>query len=140
MTISANYIRTGPLIAVTVPSTRIYQKPVRELLTPTSSAESGWRNYFGTGDLEDWRRLMVDLGLSGTFTSKTQCRKALQHVWVNIVDFLEDVKEGRQPYRFENEKALRKYTRKTKRFYPKSLMPKGSPLRSLFAKIVYTKC
>ncbi|KAL2124633.1 hypothetical protein VTJ04DRAFT_998 [Mycothermus thermophilus] len=31
--------------------------------------------YFGSGDLEDWQRLCRDVGLTGQFRSKTECRK-----------------------------------------------------------------
>jgi hypothetical protein len=32
-------------------------------------------NYFGTGTLEDWQRLCLDIGLDGDYNSITQCRK-----------------------------------------------------------------
>lgn len=38
-------------------------------------------------------------------------------------------------YRFESEKALAKYTLDTGKVYPKSQVPKGSPLRKLLAHI-----
>ncbi|KAL7629408.1 hypothetical protein AAE478_000928 [Parahypoxylon ruwenzoriense] len=94
-----------------------------------------WGKYFGPGDLADWQRLMADLGFSEQFISKNQCRKALKSVWVNIVDFLDDVKEGRLPHRFDNASQLSAYTRKTNNIYPRRLVPKGSPLRSLLAGI-----
>ncbi|KAI0176218.1 hypothetical protein GGR52DRAFT_350529 [Hypoxylon sp. FL1284] len=34
-----------------------------------------WEEYFGSGDLSDWQRLMADLGFTEQFTSKNQCRK-----------------------------------------------------------------
>ncbi|KAI2614620.1 uncharacterized protein GGS25DRAFT_58638 [Hypoxylon fragiforme] len=95
-----------------------------------------WNDYFGPGDLSDWQRLMVDLGYTEYFKSKTQCRKALKNVWVNIVDFLEAVEMGNPPYKFENEQQLAKYTRATKKIYPKSAIQKGSPLESLLAYIM----
>ncbi|KAI1382119.1 hypothetical protein F4677DRAFT_16152 [Hypoxylon crocopeplum] len=94
-----------------------------------------WNEYFGPGDLQDWQRLMVDLCFDEEFTSKTQCRKALKHVWVNIVDFLADIKAGCDPYRFDSESQLSRYTKETRKIYPKRLIPKGSPLRSLLANI-----
>lgn len=36
---------------------------------------SRWQTYHGKGDLADWQRLMQDLGISGDFRSKAQCRK-----------------------------------------------------------------
>lgn len=34
-----------------------------------------WDNYFKKGTLEDWQRLMKDLGYVEEFRSKTECRK-----------------------------------------------------------------
>ncbi|OTB06644.1 hypothetical protein M426DRAFT_9422 [Hypoxylon sp. CI-4A] len=98
-------------------------------------AVQAWNAYFGRGDLEDWQSLMFDLGFSEFFSSKTQCRKALKYVWVNIVDFLDDVDQGRPTHRFRNQYELGKYTRKHKKFYPRKSIPKGSPLRRLLANV-----
>ncbi len=38
-----------------------------------------WNDYFGPGDLSDWQRLMVDLGYTEYFKSKTQCRKVCKY-------------------------------------------------------------
>ncbi|XXG94585.1 hypothetical protein Hte_000842 [Hypoxylon texense] len=94
-----------------------------------------WEAYFGSGDLPDWQRLMADLGFTEEFTSKTQCRKALTHVWVNIRDFLDDTKAGREVHRFNNEKQLSDYTIDQKKIFPKKRIPKGSPLQKLLAHI-----
>ncbi|OTA82800.1 hypothetical protein M434DRAFT_16899 [Hypoxylon sp. CO27-5] len=59
--------------------------------------------YFRTGNLSDWQRFMLDLGIPGHFPSKNQCRKALKHVWVNIVDFLQATKVGYPPHRFSSQ-------------------------------------
>ncbi|KAI2640452.1 hypothetical protein GGS26DRAFT_160639 [Hypomontagnella submonticulosa] len=109
---------------------------VRKRRTPEVTVS--WE-YFGGGNLSDWQSLMEHLGFVEQFTSKNQCRRALVPVWVNIVDFLEDVAAGREPHRFDDEFQLRKYTRKTKKFYPKKKVPKGSPLRGLFANLVNAK-
>jgi hypothetical protein len=37
-----------------------------------------WDGYFGGGELEDWQRLVHDLGIEGDFSSKTKCRKVGQ--------------------------------------------------------------
>ncbi|RYO80181.1 hypothetical protein DL766_001292 [Monosporascus sp. MC13-8B] len=95
-----------------------------------------WEQYFGAGDLQDWQRLMEDLGFDEQFNSKTKCRKALKKVWVNICDFLEAVKVGEKPYRFRSEFELAKYTRSTRKIYPRKRVKKGSPLCSLLANIL----
>ncbi|KAI1501717.1 hypothetical protein F5X99DRAFT_189537 [Biscogniauxia marginata] len=97
-----------------------------------------WDEYFGAGDLADWQRLLTDLGLDGeSYSSKTQCRKALEGVWVNIRDFLDAVKMGKPVHHFGSEAELSKYTVKHKKTYPKDLIPKGSPLRRLLAHILH---
>ncbi|RYC59614.1 hypothetical protein CHU98_g6590 [Xylaria longipes] len=37
-----------------------------------------WEKYMGHGELEDWQRLMKDLGFEDHFPSKTQCRKVIK--------------------------------------------------------------
>ncbi|KAI1779919.1 hypothetical protein F4818DRAFT_158578 [Hypoxylon cercidicola] len=96
---------------------------------------SDWEEYFGSGDLSDWQRLMADLGFTEEFTSKSQCRKALTHVWVNIRDFLDDNRAGREIHRFDNETQLSQYTINTGKIFPKKKVPKESPLRKLLAHI-----
>ncbi|KAI0013454.1 hypothetical protein F4779DRAFT_395366 [Xylariaceae sp. FL0662B] len=94
-----------------------------------------WGTYFGSGDLSDWQRLMADLGFSEEFRSKSQCRKALGGVWVNIRDFLDDVKAGRPPRRFKNEYELANYSRITGKIYPRKFIQDGSPICRLLAHI-----
>ncbi|KAI1208880.1 uncharacterized protein F4807DRAFT_136703 [Annulohypoxylon truncatum] len=111
-------------------------RPKQKPQDPPPKVVLDWNEYFGPGDLLAWQRLMADLGIPGTFSSKTQCRKVLRSVWVNIIDFLEDVQQGRQTRRFESENALRRYTLENDMIYPRKSIPKGSPLASLLARIV----
>ncbi|KAI0442515.1 hypothetical protein F4803DRAFT_373340 [Xylaria telfairii] len=94
-----------------------------------------WEKYMGHGELEDWQRLMKDLGFEENFPSKTQCRKALKTVWVNIPDFLQAVKKGHPVYHFQSQRDLAEYTKKHRRFYPKDSIEKHSPLKQLLAHI-----
>ncbi|KAI1396085.1 hypothetical protein F4819DRAFT_504819 [Hypoxylon fuscum] len=94
-----------------------------------------WEEYFGPGDLPQWQRLMTDLGFSEQFASKSQCRKTLENVWVNIPDFLRDNKAGRLTRHFDDEAQLSEYTRKNNKIYPKAKIPQGSPLRKLLAHV-----
>ncbi|KAI0141042.1 hypothetical protein F4776DRAFT_661865 [Hypoxylon sp. NC0597] len=106
---------------------------------PKQTIPETWDEYPGTGNLSDWQRFMFDLGIPGHYSSKNQCRKVLKHVWVNIVDFFEATKAGLIPRHFNSQNQLGAYTRRTKKFYPKNMVPKGSPLRCLFSHIVHTK-
>ncbi|KAI5923247.1 hypothetical protein F4810DRAFT_710676 [Camillea tinctor] len=97
-----------------------------------------WNSYFGSGELADWQRLMSDLGFQGEeFLSKSQCRKALQGVWVNIQDFLDATESGEPVHRFESEAELSAYTMSCKKIFPKKDITKGSPLAKLLAHILY---
>ncbi|KAK8095581.1 uncharacterized protein PG998_002209 [Apiospora kogelbergensis] len=95
-----------------------------------------WNQYIQDGALENWQRLLKDLGLEGEFRSKNQCRKALKKIWVNIYDFLEAVKVGKPVPRFKTEAELSHYTLRTDRVFPKKHITKGSPLANLMAHIV----
>ncbi|KAK8139757.1 hypothetical protein PG984_000880 [Apiospora sp. TS-2023a] len=94
-----------------------------------------WNDYFQTDALENWQRLVTDLGFQEEFRSKTQCRNALRKVWINIYDFLDAVKAGTPVPKFATEAKLSRYTMKTRKIYPKKHVKKGSPLASLMAHI-----
>ncbi|KAI1661347.1 hypothetical protein F4813DRAFT_385880 [Daldinia decipiens] len=95
-----------------------------------------WIRYFESGGLEGWQAMMRLLGFTETFTSKNQCRKALKYAWVNIIDFFEAISTCSRPRFFPNHYQLSRYTIRTRKFFPKKLLPKGSPLRQLFSNIV----
>ncbi|GAP83335.1 hypothetical protein SAMD00023353_0203150 [Rosellinia necatrix] len=94
-----------------------------------------WEVYMGMGELEDWQRLMKDLGFEEEFPSKTQCRKALKTVWVNIHDFLNAIENGQPVPCFPSQRDLARYTKENGLFYPRRKIRKGSPLRQLLAQI-----
>ncbi|KAI8966043.1 hypothetical protein F5Y11DRAFT_344036 [Daldinia sp. FL1419] len=94
---------------------------------------------FGSGELADWQKLMRYLHFHEEFTSKSQCRKALKTVWINIVDFLEAILSNGELRFFGNHYALGRYTVRTGKFFPKRSMPKGSPLRTLFTDMSHLR-
>ncbi|KAI0486367.1 hypothetical protein F4859DRAFT_367354 [Xylaria cf. heliscus] len=94
-----------------------------------------WEKYMGHGELEDWQRLMRDLGFEEDFPSKTKCRKVLKTVWVNIPDFLQAIKQGHPVHHFESQLELADYTKQHRRFYPRNSIEKQSPLKQLLAHI-----
>ncbi|KAI0523759.1 hypothetical protein F5B22DRAFT_415555 [Xylaria bambusicola] len=94
-----------------------------------------WSQYMGQGELQDFQRLMTDLGFEEHFPSKTKCRQALKTVWVNIPDFLHAVRNGYPVHHFPSQQELSAYTLKTRKFYPKNYISKNSPLRQLLAHI-----
>ncbi|KAI3328930.1 hypothetical protein HD806DRAFT_266865 [Xylariaceae sp. AK1471] len=126
-----------PLQAIAAPesATKAYIKNKDTDAPSQRSVVVKWDNYMGEGALEDWQRLMKDLGFDETFRSKTQCKKALKTVWVNIPDFLHAIENGQPVRHFRNQWDLAKYTKKERRYYPKGQVEKGSPLRQLLAHI-----
>ncbi|KAK2023592.1 hypothetical protein LX32DRAFT_656849 [Colletotrichum zoysiae] len=96
-----------------------------------------WEQYLGKRELADWQRLCDDLGLPGNLPSKTQCRKALETVHVNIRQFLKAKPkgEGGKVRFFENVRELAEYTRETRQRVPINEIPKKDPLRKLLREI-----
>lgn len=144
-----------------------------------------WKLYFGDESLQvNWQRFLHDLGM-GDFTTKTKCKKvsgttlfrlplqraacncqarlmvaikqALQHVWININDFLEQIRMRdeaamnlgddaareealQQPIKvdfFPTQRALAEYTIKSGKVFPRRHITKESPLKLLLAEILY---
>lgn len=109
--------------------------------------------YFGSASkLQNWQRLCQDIGIVGDLSSMKKCKqvrvpmqssgfyltmisKALQGVWVNIYDFIDAQRLGKQPKRFQSQAALSRYTIKTGRIYPKQKAKEGGPVRELLAHI-----
>ena len=52
------------------------RKAVEQALEPQPpTILVAWNEYFQTGSLGDWQRLMQNLGFQEEFTSKSQCRR-----------------------------------------------------------------
>ncbi|WYZ34641.1 hypothetical protein EsH8_I_000917 [Colletotrichum jinshuiense] len=84
---------------------------------PKADLFDQWNEYFGQGDLDDWRRLCGDL------------------VFVNIKQFLKTQRRPDEVLFFENEQQLAKYCQKKGRKVRNDGVPKGSPLRVLLRQI-----
>ncbi|KAH6650690.1 hypothetical protein F5144DRAFT_589113 [Chaetomium tenue] len=67
-----------------------------------------FNTYFGAGTVQDWQRLCRDVGLTGNYTSITQCRK-----------------------RFGNARQLAEYTMRTRKIFPKKRAKEMGPVRAL---------
>ncbi|TVY81179.1 hypothetical protein LSUE1_G004912 [Lachnellula suecica] len=102
--------------------------------------------YFGDDNLHNWQRMCSDIGLDGDLSSINKCKKAkrtsysfaLEDVWVNIVDFLNAIKQDppTKPKRFDTQNELAVHTREKKRYYPRDEAKKSKPVRALLAHIV----
>ncbi|KAK7969609.1 hypothetical protein PG988_008682 [Apiospora saccharicola] len=92
-----------------------------------SNVVERWNDYFQTDALQNWQRLMTDLGFQEEFRSKTQCRNALRKVWTNIYDFLDAVKAGTPAPKFATEAKLSRYTMKTRKMYRRNTSKRQPP-------------
>ncbi|KAJ7691329.1 hypothetical protein B0H17DRAFT_935150 [Mycena rosella] len=77
---------------------------------------------FGSEDsqLSGWQAMCVLVRVEDVPDSITQCRKVLRNdFWVNIYDLLDAKRTGRPVKKHPSAVALSKYTRNTKKIFPK---------------------
>jgi hypothetical protein len=102
-------------------------------------------DYFGHadnddgGELEKWRRLCDVLGVDTKDlpTTKTQYKKALAGIHVNIFDVLQHLRSGTlgDVRRFDTVRELARYSKSRRKIYPK-VLAKGSALRFLLRELL----
>ncbi|OAA61196.1 hypothetical protein SPI_05220 [Niveomyces insectorum RCEF 264] len=92
--------------------------------------------YLHVDTLASWQQLVADLGIDGYYPSKTQCKKAIKTVHVNIRDFLDAIRNDEPVRRFPSRAALQRYTLANHRFYKKKKIVPGSPLAALLETLV----
>ncbi|KAJ5126092.1 hypothetical protein N7448_005402 [Penicillium atrosanguineum] len=86
--------------------------------------------------LENWQRLCIELDIGQAIGSITKCRKALAKVHVNLVDLVDTRRTGESVEHFPNVSALRKYTKETKKVFPKSAAKADGFLKALLRVII----
>ncbi|PWY94549.1 hypothetical protein BO94DRAFT_563167 [Aspergillus sclerotioniger CBS 115572] len=95
-----------------------------------------FHHHFGTqSKLENWQALCKELNLDGPIASMTQCRKALAKVHVNLVDLIDSRRAGTPVHKFQNVRALRRYTRESGKVFPKEAAKREGGLRGLLRGI-----
>lgn len=75
----------------------------------------------------------------GSEAHTADCVQALKDVWINIHDFLAAKHKPGDVVFFLSERELATYTRKTRKFFPRRNISRGSPLRDLLAHILYSR-
>ncbi|KAF7184962.1 hypothetical protein HII31_13585 [Pseudocercospora fuligena] len=83
--------------------------------------------------LQAYQKLCEDLGVD-VGTSITQCRKILNSVFVNIVDFVK-TPDKKTVHQFLNIQELRDYSRKKKKLFPLIRAKEDTVLRALLVKM-----
>ncbi|KAJ7030195.1 hypothetical protein C8F04DRAFT_1114195 [Mycena alexandri] len=84
--------------------------------------------YFGSEEkgLDGWQGLCATVGIEEIPNSITQCKKVLRTVWVNIFDLVDAKSTGQPAKTHASADALRKYSMKKKKIFPKKAA-KGNP-------------
>ncbi|KAJ7742038.1 hypothetical protein B0H16DRAFT_1423546 [Mycena metata] len=84
--------------------------------------------HFGSDDkgLDGWQGLCATVGIEEIPDSITQCKKVLRTVWVNIFDLMDAKSTGQPVKKHVSAEALRNYTIKKKKIFPKKAA-KGNP-------------
>ncbi|CAK7213113.1 hypothetical protein SEUCBS140593_001737 [Sporothrix eucalyptigena] len=94
-----------------------------------------WLDYFNEDDIVHWQKLVEVLGFKGHYPSKTQCKKAIKRVYVNIRDFLEAVASNQKVPKHGSKHELLRYTQNTQRYFKRKKIVSGSPLSALLRDI-----
>ncbi|PGG95019.1 hypothetical protein AJ79_10317 [Helicocarpus griseus UAMH5409] len=85
--------------------------------------------------LENWQSLCHEVGIEDGIESITKCKKALRSVHVNIVDLVDARRTGKKVKTFRSEAALRNYTLRTERIFPKKAAKGDGFLKALLREI-----
>jgi len=105
----------------------------RRLFREALTEQFNWTFGSDARDLGAWRTLCGAVGLDDSLASVTQCRKALRSVHVNLVDLINPARitRGDPVRRFESVRALAKYSKSSKKIFPKEVAKAGGVLRAL---------
>ncbi|KAI0771880.1 hypothetical protein BD413DRAFT_475039 [Trametes elegans] len=93
---------------------------------------------YGTSadDLASWQLLCTALGVKPVPDDIKSCRRQVKATHVNIVDFIEDPLSGKPVRTFKSEAQLARYTKDTKKYFPRDDINSGSLLRTLLRQIM----
>ncbi|KAI2709064.1 hypothetical protein CBS147332_6123 [Penicillium roqueforti] len=86
--------------------------------------------------LATWQQLCAKVGIKDSFSSITQCKKALVRVHVNIVDVLDSWNSDVTPICFRNKDALAAYTQSSTKFFGREIAKQDKVLRVLLRKLL----
>ncbi|KAF2122002.1 hypothetical protein BDV96DRAFT_562785 [Lophiotrema nucula] len=96
--------------------------------------EAEFDHHFVSGrtKLEVWQALCEEVGIEDIPSSITQCRKVLQHVYINLVNLIDHRRNPEIPLiKFKNYWKLRAYTRKPGNMFPKAKAKQDGFIRGL---------
>ncbi|KFX88482.1 hypothetical protein V490_07606 [Pseudogymnoascus sp. VKM F-3557] len=101
--------------------------------TRAEKAKEEFKRYFPNAHrLENWQKLCRDLGIVPVPSSITQCKKEIKKIYVNIYQFLHQIRTGEPATRFSSQKELAKYCNGgTKRKFPREYAKERGALAGL---------
>ncbi|EED22065.1 conserved hypothetical protein [Talaromyces stipitatus ATCC 10500] len=93
-------------------------------------------NFYGKEytKLESWQNICTEVGIE-PLSSVTKCKKALSKVNVNLVNLIDCRTTGEKPLLFPSLDALRKYTRKRGRAFPREEAKEDGFIKILLKRI-----
>ncbi|KAG9127400.1 hypothetical protein FRC07_014210 [Ceratobasidium sp. 392] len=88
-------------------------------------------------DLSSWQNLCRAIGIEDVPDKLSSCKKVVQKTHVNLVDLIDTPNTQKPVVQFESIEALRKYSKKTKKIFPRNEAKAGGILKHLLRPIGY---
>ncbi|KAJ6505844.1 hypothetical protein C8R47DRAFT_1006339 [Mycena vitilis] len=94
-------------------------------------ARDEFSHHFGRdeGRLAGWQALCTTVGVDDVPESIKRCKQVLRHIFVNIYDLLDAERTGQPVKKHASEDALREYSKKKKKIFPKAAAKKNPFLK-----------
>ncbi|KAF2186019.1 hypothetical protein K469DRAFT_574704 [Zopfia rhizophila CBS 207.26] len=81
--------------------------------------------------LQHWQGLCLELGIEERIETISSCKKALAEVYVNIVDLVDCRRTGDTPHTFSSLEDLRRYTKSSRKIFPRDEAKEEGFLKAL---------
>ncbi|KAH7318019.1 hypothetical protein B0J17DRAFT_686588 [Rhizoctonia solani] len=91
-------------------------------------------------NLASWQNLCRAMKVTNIPDTIARCKKLVNTIYVNLVDLVDMPNTGKDARLFETEQALSKYTKRTKKVFPKHDARAGGLLKHLLRSIVQPRC
>ncbi|CAE6420283.1 unnamed protein product [Rhizoctonia solani] len=90
-------------------------------------------------DLASWQNLCRAMRVTNIPETISRCKKLVATIYVNLVDLVDMPNTGKEARLFETEGALSKYTKRTKKIFPKHDAHAGGLLKHLLRSIIHPR-
>ncbi|KAF7367751.1 hypothetical protein MSAN_00839100 [Mycena sanguinolenta] len=94
-------------------------------------------HHFGRDEnrLAGWQAMCATVGVKEVPESIKQCKQVLRTTWINIFDLLDAKRTGRPVKKHASAKALREYTKREDKIFPKKDAKKNRFLKAWLIKM-----